>query len=147
RRADRRGLRSADIALAYHVFIAVAREGAGAHGPGHVEITSLRAVWHRRPVGAADPRRLDQRRGLPERREDTAGILIPGERVGALAQRRGADRVRLGLRCLLPRVLRNRALLDADQGFAVGAVEDVDPSRAASFGDPFTRLSVDHRVE
>src|SRR5262249_30027045 len=55
--------------------------------------------------------------------------------------------VRLGLGCLLPRVLRHRALLDADQGFAVGAVEDVDPSRAASFGNPFARLSVDNRVE
>jgi hypothetical protein len=37
------------------------------------------------------------------------------------------DWIRLGLRRFLPRLRRHRALIDADQRLAVGAVENVDP--------------------
>ena len=54
-----------------------------------------------------------------------------------------------GLRpgCLLPWFLGHRAFLDANQGFAIRAVEDVHPACVAGFGDALTRLAVDHRVE
>jgi len=58
-----------------------------------------------------------------------------------------AEREGLRLRRLLPRLLRHRALLDTDQRFAVGAVEDVHPTGAAGFGKRLARLAVDDRIE
>src|ERR1051326_457197 len=95
--SDRRRLRAADITLAHHVFVAVAGKGAGAHGPRHVEIAGVGTVRHGGPVGTADPRRLDQNRGLPERLEDAAVILITGQPVGTLRDDRVADRIRRGV--------------------------------------------------
>src|SRR5262249_35689196 len=114
RRSDRRRLRAADIAFAHHVFVAVAGESAGTHGPGHIEIAGVGTIRHRRPVGAADARRLDQRRGLPERLEDAAVILITRQPVGTLRNDRVSDRIGLRFGRLLARLLRNGTLLDAD---------------------------------
>src|SRR6516162_2131631 len=57
----------------------------GADGPGHVEITGVRAVWHWRPVGAALTGGL-RHRLVPERLKDAAGLEI-GLRLGALRHR------------------------------------------------------------
>src|SRR5271166_929235 len=148
RRADWRGLRAADIALPAYVLVAVTRERAGAHRPRHIEIAGVGAVRHRRPVGAADPRWLDQHRGLPKRLEDAADLVISGRRlVDALRHGRVADRVGLRFGGLLPWLLRNRAFLNADQRLSVGAVEDVDPAGSPGFGDALARHAVDDGVE
>src|SRR5262249_7605790 len=47
----------------------------------------------------------------------------------------------------LPRLLGNRALLDADQWLSIGAVEDVDPAGPPGFGDALARHAVDDGVE
>jgi hypothetical protein len=44
-------------------------------------------------------------------------------------------------------LLRDRLFLDADQGFAGGAVQDVDPAGSTGFSDALAGLSVDHRVK
>src|SRR5262249_48804123 len=148
RRADRRGLRAADIALPAYVLVAVTRERAGAHRSRHIEIPGVGAVRHRRPVGAADPRWLDQHWGLPESLENAADLVIAGHRlVDALRHGRVADRVGLRFGGLLPRLLGHRALLDADQRLSIGAVEDVDPAGSPGFGDALARHAVDDGVE
>ena len=140
---------TADIAQPLLERIAVADKGARPHGPDHVETAGIRVVRHRRPIRAADPRRLDQHRLFPKDLEDAAGFFVAACRhgLGTLRHDRVADRERLRLRGLLPRLLRHRTLLDADQRLAVGAVEDVDPAGTASLGDALARLAVDHRVE
>src|SRR6266478_3638482 len=142
-RANRRGLGTADIAQPAHILVAVTRERAGAYRPRDIEIASVGAVGHWRPVGAADARWLDQHWGLPERLEDAADLIISGHRlVDALRHGRVADRVGLRFGGLLPRLLGNRALLDADQRLSVGAVEDVDPAGSPGFGDALARHAV-----
>src|SRR5428012_11549 len=56
---------------------------------------------------------------------------------------------RYGLRCrrLLPRLLWHRLLLDADEWFSIGTIEDVDPAGATGLRDPLSRFAVDHSVE
>src|SRR5438132_12134783 len=132
---DRRRLRAADVALADEELVAVAREGAGADGPGDVEVARVGAVRHRRPVRAAQARGLHDHRVFPEDLEDAAGPLVARHRLGTLRHGRVALRVRLRLRRLLPRLLRHRPLLDADQRCAVRAIQDVDPAGPARFGD------------
>src|SRR2546425_4604328 len=144
---DRRRLRAADVALADAERVAVARKGAGADGPGDVEVARVGAVRHRRPVRSAQARRLHDHRGFPEDLEDAAGLLVARHRLGTLRYGRVALRVRLGLRRLLPRLLRHRSLLDADQRLAVRAIQDVDPARPPGFGDALARLAVDHGIE
>src|SRR5262249_41003838 len=58
-----------------------------------------------------------------------------------------ADREWLRFCRLLPRLLRHRLFLDADQRLAVGAVEDIDPAGLTRLGDTLSRLAIDHRVE
>src|SRR4051794_32749475 len=79
--------------------------------------------------------------------KDAAGLFVAVERLGALRDGRVADRVRLCLRRLLPRLLRDRALLNADQRFAVGAVEDVYPPGATRLGYSLPRLAIDHGIK
>src|SRR6202011_567138 len=95
------------------------------------------------------PRRLDQHRLFPERLDYAAGLFVGARRhgVGTLRHDRVAEREGLRLRGLLPRLLRHRALLDTDERFAVGAVEDVDPLGAASLSDALAGLAVDYGVE
>src|SRR5438132_11521872 len=144
---DRRRLRAADVALADEELVAVAREGAGADGPGDVEVAGVGAVRHRRPVRAAQARGLHDHRVFPEDLEDAAGPLVGRHRLGTLRHGRVALGVRLRLRRLLPRLLRHRPLLDADQRLAVRAIQDVDPAGPAGLGDALARLAVDHGIE
>src|SRR5207237_5669019 len=102
------GLGEANIAQPEHILVDVTRERAGAYRPRDIEIASVGAVGHRRPVGAADARWLDQHWGLPERLEDAANLIISGHRlVDALRHGRVADRVGLRFGGLLPRLLGN----------------------------------------
>ena len=66
---------------------------------------------------------------------------------GALRYGRVADRIRVCLRGVLPRFLRHRAFLDADQRLAVRPVENVDPPGASGLGNSLARLTVDDGVE
>src|SRR5712691_5671846 len=118
RRADRRRLRPAGVAQSLLERVAESREGAGAHGAWYVEVARVRAVGHRRPVGAADPGWLHQHRSFPEGVEDTARLLVAMQQLGTLGHGRIADGDRLRLGRLLPGLLRHRALLDPDQGLA-----------------------------
>src|SRR5438876_9634800 len=144
---DRRRLRAADVALADEELVAVAREGAGADGPGDVEVARVGAVRHRRPVRSAQARGLHDHRVFPEDLEDAAGLLVGRHRLGTLRHGRVALGVRLRLRRLLPRLLRHRPLLDADQRLAVRAIQDVDPAGPAGLGDALARLAVGHGIE
>src|SRR6267143_1809771 len=144
---DRRRLRAADVALADEELVAVAREGAGADGLGDVEVARVGAVRHRRPVRSAQARRLHDHRVFPEDLEDASGLLVARHRLGTLRHGRVALRVRLRLRRLLPRLLRHRPLLDADQRCAVRAIQDVDPAGPARFGDALAGPAVDHGIE
>src|SRR5262249_56074832 len=105
---DGRRLRPADVTLAHHVFVAVAGEGARAHGPRHVEITGVGTIRHRGPVGAADAGGLDQHRRLPERLEDAAVILVTGDPLGTLRDEPVAHRERLGVGRVLAPLLCDR---------------------------------------
>src|SRR5207302_7164310 len=95
------------------------------------------------------PGGLNQHRLIPEGLEDATGVFVAArrQRLGTLRHDRVAGWEGLRLRRLLPRLLRHRTLLDADQRFAVGAVEDVDPAGAACLRDAFAWLAVDHGVE
>src|SRR5207244_12472627 len=77
----------------------------------------------------------------------TPGLSTLSPLVGALGHGRLADGKWLRLGRLLPRLLRHGALLDADQGFAVRAVQDVDPARGSGFGNALAPLAVYYRVE
>src|SRR5262249_24027155 len=147
RGVNRGGWAPAGVALPERVRIIVARKGAGAHRARHVEIARVRAVRHGRPVCATDPRRLYQHWSLPEGLKDTAGFSIPRQHVSALGHDRVADRERLRLRRLLPWLLWHWTLLDAKQGLAVGAVQEIHPARAADFGEALARLPIDHCVK
>src|SRR4029077_6118015 len=68
-RVDRCRLGAARVSLAFQILTLEPGESAGAHSPGHIEEPEIRVVRHRRPVGAAHPRGLDQHRLLPEDRK------------------------------------------------------------------------------
>src|SRR4029077_6344016 len=133
RRADRRRLGTAVKSLPERKFGIVPSKGAGAYRGRDIKAARFRVVRHRPPVGAADPRWLDQHRLFPERLKDAAGLFVAARRhgLGALRHDRIADREGLGLCRFLPRFLRDGPLFDADKWFAVGAVEDIDPTGAA----------------
>src|ERR1700730_7526294 len=147
RRADRRPLGAAIKALPFHELGVVARKGAGSDGGGYVETAGVGIVRHRRPVRAADPGRLDQCRLFPEDLEDTSRSLVSLQRLGTLRYEGVADRKGLRFRCVLPRLLRHRPLLDADQRLAAGPGKNVNPAGAARLRGPPSRLAVDHGVE
>src|SRR5207244_1654635 len=67
-------LRAASVDPAAAVLLGDPCKGTAADRPRHIEIASLRAVRHWRPVGAALTRRLDHYRILPEGLEDAAGF-------------------------------------------------------------------------
>src|SRR4029077_15320442 len=67
RRIVSRLLTAARVDLAAAVLPRKSLEDTGADRPGHVEIAGIRAVRHRRPVGAALTGRLERYRLLPER--------------------------------------------------------------------------------
>src|SRR5207245_5243548 len=69
------------------------------------------------------------------------------EQVGALGHDRIPEGDWLRVGCLLAWLLGRRAFLDANQGLAIRAVEDVHPPCVAGFGNALTRLAIDHRVE
>ena len=58
-----------------------------------------------------------------------------------------ANWIRLRLGGFLPGLLRHRALVNPNQRFAVGAIEDIDPPGFARLGDSFARLPVNDGVE
>jgi hypothetical protein len=149
RRADRRRLGAAVEAFSEQVLGIEPRKRTGSDRPWNIKAAGFGVVRHRRPVGATDPRRLDQHRLFPERLEDAAGLFIAAlcHGFGTLRHDGVADREGLRLRSLLPRLLRHRALLDTDQRLAIGAVEDVDPPRPSRLGDALAGLAVNHRVE
>src|ERR1700719_4992519 len=84
---------------------------------------------------------------VPKRLEDAAGLFVTLHPLRTLRHRGVAYRIRLRLGCLLARLLRHRPLLDTDQRFAVGAVEDVHPTGAAGFGKRLAGLAVVDRIE
>src|SRR5258708_4796334 len=124
---DRRGLRAADVALAHEELVAVAREGARAHGARNVEIARVGAIRHRRPVRSAQARGLHDHRGFPEDLEDAARLLVARHRLGTLRHGRVALRVRLRLPRLLPRLLRHRPLLHAGQPLPLSPLHHPHP--------------------
>src|SRR5262252_3593491 len=124
------------------VGIAVAHEGPGANAGRDVEITGIGAIRHWRPDGAACRPRLDQHRLLPERLEEAASLFVVAKGRSALRHHRVTDRVGLGLRRLLARLLWHRPFLDAEQRFAVRSVEQINPAGLAGLGDSLARLAV-----
>src|SRR5262245_8413764 len=146
-RADRRSLPATDITQTAHVFVAITRKGAAAYRARHIEIACVGTIWHRRPVGPTNARRLNQHWGLPEGLKDTTGLVVARHQFGTLRDGRITDRNRLRLRCFLSRILRYRAFFDAYQGFTISTVKDVHPASSAGFSNPLARLAVDSRVE
>src|SRR5215472_4190540 len=147
RRADRRRKGAGDVALPAFVGIAIAHEGACANVGRNIEISGVGTIGHWRPDGATPGPGLNQHRLLPEGLEEAAGLFVIAKRRGALRHNGVADRVGLGLRRLLARLLRHRPFLDAEQRLAVGPIEQIDPTCLAGLGDALPRLAVDHRVE
>src|SRR5262245_12127055 len=117
------------------VGIAVAYERTRANAGGDVEMAGIGAVGHGRPDRTACCSGLNQSRLFPERLEEAARFLVFAKGCRTLRHDRVADRIGLGLCSLLSRLLRHRAFLDADQRFAVGAVEAVDPAGLTGFRD------------
>src|SRR5262249_56194109 len=101
------GWASAGLALPERELIIVSRKGTGVYGARHVEIARVRAVRHRRPVRATDPRRLYQHRTIPEDLKNTPGFGIARQQIGALWHDRVTDRERLRFGGLLPWLLRH----------------------------------------
>ena len=56
-------------------------------------------------------------------------------------------RIGLCLGRLLARLLRHRTLVDPDQRFPIGAIEDINPTGLPGLCYSFTRPSVDHGVK
>ena len=148
RRADRRRLGAADIAQPVFIGVAVAHKGAGADRARHIEIAGIGIVGHWRPIGAALPAGLDQQRRLPKRGKDAAGVV---DSRAAAWRRCGTVLSPTGKGWVFAVFWRGSCgtgfFLDADQRFAVGAVEDIDPAGAPGLGDALARLAVDDRVE
>jgi len=101
--------------------------------PGHVEITGIRAVWHRRPVWCRPDRKAGALRARSQKRlKDAAGFLMPGLRAGALRHggRRRADMVAV-LAVLLARAPVVRGpLVDPDQRFSRRCDRGYRPNRS-----------------
>src|SRR5206468_9602491 len=113
--ADRRRLGTIRVSQPRDVLAGYARERTRSDGSRNVEVARVRAVGHRRPVGAALTRGLDQDRFFPERLEDAAGLLIALHRLGTLRHCGVPDGVRLRLGRSLSWLLWHPALLDAYQ--------------------------------
>ncbi|HEY0339341.1 MAG TPA: hypothetical protein VGC34_00925, partial [Steroidobacteraceae bacterium] len=108
----------------------------------------------RRIVGARWPVDTHQRaighRLVPEGRENPPAVdeFLPlGRDVEGLRYDGVADGVGLRRRGCLAGLLRDRFLVDSQQRFARGAIEDVDPTRLGDFGEGLARLAVDVGIE
>ena len=116
------------------------------HGGGRVEIAGIRAIGHVGPVDAAVAARRLQDRRIADRAEDA--FADPSRQIRrALRHHRVADRIGLGRRRGHFRELFDRLLIDADQRFAVGAIEDIDQARLAGLGNRLAHLAVVDLIE
>ena len=119
--------------------------------PADEQATLNGIVRARRPACTApDAGQHERRHVAEERREDPAVVhqRVPlGREVDELRHDRIAARERLRRGRLLPRFLRHRLLVDADQRFAGLAIEDIRPAGLADFSERTPRATVDRHVE